>query len=98
MPEVAPGEDITYRLIVTNIGTADVTEIDVFDPVPTFTDFVEGSTTGGDGVECSTDGGTLYGACPTGGDIDTDVTTLRFDIDTLAPGDSVELTFEVRVQ
>ena len=98
VPEVAPGEDITYRLIVTNIGTADVTEIDVFDPVPTFTDFVEGSTTGGDSVECSTDGGTLYGACPTGGDIDTDVTTLRFDIDTLAPGDSVELTFEVRVQ
>ena len=98
VPEVAPGEDITYRLTVTNIGTADVTEIDVFDPVPTFTDFVEDSTSGGDGVECSTDGGTSYGVCPTGGNVDTDVTTLRFDINTLAPGNSVELTFEVRVQ
>ena len=98
VPEVAPGSDITYRLVVTNIGTADVTAVDVFDPIPTFTDFVEGSTSGGDSVACSSDGGATYGACPAGSDIDADVTTLRFDINTLAPGDSVELTFEVRVQ
>ena len=101
-PEVAPGEDITYRLTVTNIGTADVTEIDVFDPVPTFTDFVVGSASGA-GVECSTDGGATYGECPTVGnapdtDTDTAVTTLRFDIATLAPGAEVVLEFDVRVQ
>jgi uncharacterized repeat protein (TIGR01451 family) len=101
-PQVEPGEDIQYRMTVTNIGTADVTAIEVFDSVPTFTDFVVASEgPSGDPdvtISCSTDGGSSYAACPTGSGTDTSLTTIQFEISDLAPGASKVLSFSVRVQ
>ena len=104
-PQVAPGEDILYRMIVTNIGTADVTDVDLLDSVPTFTDFVIASQTTNPSpdasvsITCSTDGGSSYAACPTTGPgIDSSITTLKYSFSLLAPGASKELRFTVRVQ
>lgn len=105
-PEVAPGEDILYRMTVINIGTGNVTDTQVLDSVPTFTDFVVASavfqTTQGssDTVTCSTDGGATFpSACPTTpAGINSSINAIQFFIDVLVPGASVEVRFAVRVQ
>lgn len=100
VPQVAPLETIRYRMTLTNIGTADITAVEVFDTVPTFTDFVQGSQDAGTGntEQCSTDGGTSYAACPAGTAVDPTVDGLKFTISSLAPGASVQVLFIVQVQ
>lgn len=109
-PEVAPSGDILYRMRITNIGTANVTATYLLDSVPTFTDYVTGSakfqTTPGvsDSIRCSNNGGsTFIVICPVASgsspfNVDTAVDAVRFYIDSLNPGATVEVRFTVRIQ
>ena len=97
-PEVAPGEQITYRMTVTNIGTAAVNSIELYDSIPVYTNFVIASQSGGDTITCSSNGGVSYAACPTGSGTSTTITTIKFDITTLAAGAFEQLEFVVVVE
>ncbi|RYX85270.1 DUF11 domain-containing protein [bacterium] len=92
-----PGAVIRYRIIATNTGTGPATGFVITDAIPAFTAYDQGDgTQTGVGVAGWTDGTTFHLA-------DTPLAngatgTLNFTIGTLAPGQSVTITFGVKIQ
>lgn len=64
---VAPGQKtpITYKLAVTNSGTAEATSVVVTDAVPTGTTYVDNSASGPAGVTVAVSNGTITWTIPT---------------------------------
>ena len=105
-----PGDYLEYTVAATNIGSANLTNAKLSDPLPGYTTFTSATATTnvtGGTVLYSTNGTTWVTTAPTalttgqtiyvGVDIapkDTNITTA----DVLTPGQSITLTFIVRVQ
>jgi len=107
--EAKPGDTLTYTITASNIGTADLKQVIVSDPLPGYTDFVSvsASASGISGtVLYSTDGNTWSSSAPAslnaGGAIyvavDTNGDDTITDADVMPPGASITITFVVRVQ
>ena len=107
--EAVPGETLTYTITAINIGTADLKQVIVSDPLPSYTDFVSVSAStdiSGGTVLYSTDGVNWSSSAPTSlnaGDaiyvgVDTDGDNDISDTDLMPPGKSITITFVVRVQ
>lgn len=106
-----PGETLTYTVIATNIGTGNLTQVIVTDPLPAYTNFVSVSATisgfpTGAQVLYSTNGTTWSTTAPTslpaGGSIyvavDTNSDNTITSADIMPPGASITITFRVQVQ
>ncbi len=107
--EAVPGDTLTYTITASNIGTADLKQVIVSDPLPGYTDFVSvsASASGISGtVLYSTDGSTWSSSAPTSlnaGEaiyvaVDTNGDDTITDADVMPPGASITITFVVRVQ
>ena len=98
----APGTELTYRTDYSNVGTADLTTIVVYDAIPAWTQYRVGSAAAGTlapgiagiTIEFSDDGGATWtyvpvdggGGAPAG--FDADLTNVRWILNgTLAGGD-----------
>lgn len=106
-----PGETLTYTVIATNIGTGNLTQVIVTDPLPAYTNFVSVSATisgfpTGAQVLYSTNGTTWSTTAPTslpaGGSIyvavDTNSDNTITSADIMPPGAIITITFRVQVQ
>jgi uncharacterized repeat protein (TIGR01451 family) len=99
--EAEPGQYLEYTIVAENVGDQDLTSVIILDEIPTWTTPIAGSAQYVDGanttatIECSTDGGTSWAACPAGPS--TTVTNVRLNVGTLAAGDTATLTFMVLV-
>jgi uncharacterized repeat protein (TIGR01451 family) len=97
-----PGTELTYTTDYTNIGTDQLTNVVLYDAVPTFTQFRVGSASAGVPpatitlitIEYSDDGGTTWTYTPASGgggapaNFDANVTNVRFVMTgTIAAGD-----------
>lgn len=96
-----PGTELTYRTDYSNVGTADLTAIVVFDAIPAWTQYRVGSATSGTlaagitgiTIEFSNDGGATWTYTPVSGgggapaNFDAGVTNVRWTLaGTLAGG------------
>ena len=99
--EAEPGQYLEYTIVAENAGGQDLDTIFILDEIPTWTAPLAGSAQYVDGanttatIECSTDGGGTWGACPAGPS--TTVTDVRLDVGTLTSGSTATLTFVVLV-
>ncbi|HAR68491.1 MAG TPA: hypothetical protein DCR99_01965 [Thermus scotoductus] len=106
-----PGETLTYTVIATNIGTGNLTQVIVTDPLPAYTNFVSVSATisgfpTGAQVLYSTNGTTWSTTAPTslpaGGSIyvavDTNSDNTITSADIMPPAAIITITFRVQVQ
>jgi len=97
-----PGTDLTYRTDYSNVGTADLVSIVIFDAMPAWTQYQVGSASVGTlapgivgiTVEFSDDGGSTWAYAPASGGggapagYDANVTNIRWILNgTLAGGD-----------
>jgi len=109
--EAVPGDVLTYTITANNIGTADLKQVIVTDPLPGYTDFVSvsASTSGfpsGARALYSTDGSSWSDSAPTSLSagqsiyvaVDTNNDGNITDADIMPPGAEIEITFEVQVQ
>ncbi|WP_456476304.1 DUF7925 domain-containing protein [Oceanithermus sp.] len=107
--EAVPGDTLTYTITASNIGTADLKQVIISDPLPSYTTFesVSASITGFSGtVLYSTDGSTWNTTAPTSlnaGEaiyvaVDTDGDNTITDADLMPAGTSITITFKVTVQ
>lgn len=107
LKEAKPGDTLTYAIIGKNTTNANVTKALVCDTLPantTFVSFTATSTAAGT-VLYSTDGGTTWSATApaTAGTklcaaVDTDGNNLINTSDILKPGQTVNVTFKVKVK
>jgi uncharacterized repeat protein (TIGR01451 family) len=93
-----PGDVIEYTIEAENIGTGDLTNVKISDPIPAYTTFVrvEATSSFGGTVEFSTDGTTWYtdpDDLPT-----TGVSVVYVRVSTMPPGGKITITLRVRVQ
>ncbi len=106
-----PGDQIEYTVVAQNIGTGNLTQVVLSDPLPSYTTFVSASAsaTGFSGtfqVLYSTDGTTWSTTAPTflapGQSlyvaVDTNSDTTITTADVMPPGATLTLTFRVQVQ
>jgi len=109
-----PGDEIEYTVEARNIGTGNLKQVVITDPLPSYTTFVSvsASATGfptGSVIFYSTDGTTWSttppASVPTGGTVYVAVNTSDVDgpnqitnADTMPPGAKITITFRVRVQ
>ncbi len=104
-----PGDQILYTVVAQNIGTGNLTQVVVSDPLPSYTSFVSASASisGFSGtVLYSTDGSTWSTTAPTAlasGQtlyvaVDTNGDNTITSADTLPPGATITLSFRVQVQ
>jgi uncharacterized repeat protein (TIGR01451 family) len=96
---VEPGQYLAYTIAAS--ATGDLEDVEVTDQVPADTIYVLGSVSAGG--QCSTDGGTSYGACPATAagpyaDANDTVTHVRWTQATLLDGASLTLEFTVRIR
>jgi len=109
--EAKPGEVLTYTITATNIGTADLKQVIISDPLPGYTEFVSVSATAsgfasGAQVYYSTDGSSWSTSAPTALDpgqsifvaVDTSGDGNITDADLMPPGAKIEIVFQVRVK
>lgn len=105
--EAKPGDTLTYTIIGKNTTNANVTKALVCDTLPANTTFVSfvATTTATGTVLYSTDGGTTWSATApaTAGTklcaaVDTDGNNLINTSDILKPGQTVNVTFKVKVK
>lgn len=105
-----PGDVIEYTVVASNIGTGNLTQVVITDPLPSYTNFVSVSATisgfSGGTVLYSTNGTTWSTTAPTalsaGGSIyvavdtngDNDITSA----DLMPPSATITITFRVQVQ
>ncbi|KAF0094780.1 MAG: hypothetical protein E1N59_1515 [Puniceicoccaceae bacterium 5H] len=90
--EAHPGESILYRITVTNTGSADATDIKIFDTTPVGTNYAGAN-------------GNAAVAQVSGGDVDTvDASpangakgSFEFNVGTLAPGNAAVVRFGVTI-
>lgn len=98
-----PGTELTYRTDYSNVGTADLASIVIYDPIPAWTQFRVGSAAAGTlppgitgmAIEFSGDGGATWTYVPVSGgggapaNFDALVTNIRWVLNgTLAGGDA----------
>jgi len=93
-----PGDVIEYTVVAENIGTGDLTNVKISDPIPAYTTFVrvEATSSFGGTVELSTDDTTWYtdpDDVPTVG-----VSVVYVRVSTMPPGGKITITLRVRVQ
>jgi len=93
-----PGDVIEYTIEAENIGTGDLTNVKISDPIPAYTTFVrvEATSSFGGTVEFSADGTTWYtdpDDVPTVG-----VSVVYVRVSTMPPGGKITITLRVRVQ
>ncbi|MDM7925864.1 MAG: choice-of-anchor D domain-containing protein [bacterium] len=90
-----PGDELTYTIGYENIGDGNATAVTVLETVPSHTTFITGSVTAsGMNVTYSHNNGASYDASDS-----APVTHIRFQRPTaLAPAESGEVTFKVRIQ
>ncbi len=106
-----PGDVIEYTIEAQNIGTGNLTNVKISDPIPAYTTFVSVSATatgfsGSPTVLYSTDGttwsSTAPSSVPTGGTVyvgvDTNGDGNITNADTMPPGASITITLKVQVQ
>jgi uncharacterized repeat protein (TIGR01451 family) len=106
-----PGDVIEYTIEAENIGTGDLTNVKISDPIPAYTTFVSVSATatgfsGSYTVLYSTDGTTWSAtppaSVPTGGTVyvgvDTNGDGNITNADTMPPGAKITITLRVQVQ
>jgi uncharacterized repeat protein (TIGR01451 family) len=106
-----PGDVIEYTIEAENIGTGNLTNVKISDPIPAYTTFVSVSATAtgfpaGSNILYSTDGSTWSAtppaSVPTGGvvyvAVDTNGDGNITDADTMPPGAKITITLRVRVQ
>ncbi|RIH88745.1 hypothetical protein Mlute_00533 [Meiothermus luteus] len=109
--EAFPGDHIVYTVVASNIGTGNLTNVRVSDPLPAYTSFVSVSAavsgfTGAVTVLYSTNGtswnATAPSSLPAGSSlyvgVDTDGNGTIDSNDTMPPGASLTLTLRVQVQ
>jgi uncharacterized repeat protein (TIGR01451 family) len=106
-----PGDVIEYTIEAENIGTGNLTNVKISDPIPAYTTFVSVSATAtgfpaGRNILYSTDGITWSAtpptSVPTGGTVYVGVDTNGdggiTNADTMPPGARITITLKVRVQ
>ncbi|KIX84767.1 conserved repeat protein [Thermus filiformis] len=106
-----PGDRIVYTITAENIGTGNLTNVRVSDPIPAYTTFVSVSATAagfpaGSTILYSTDGttwsATAPSSVPTGGavyvGVDTNGDGTIDANDVMPPGASITITLTVQVQ
>ncbi len=91
---VEPGQYIEYTVDAENLGDLPLSDVIVFDGIPTPSQFAA-STNQSATIECSTNAGVAWAACPAG--IAPTVTDVRLNIGTLAAGATQTLTFVVYI-
>ena len=92
---VEPGQYIVYTIEAENVGSQTLTSVIINDPIPTWgvpvadnkAQYVHSDVNTTAGIECSTNNGTSYGACPTGANPDVTVTDVRLNVGTLTAND-----------
>jgi uncharacterized repeat protein (TIGR01451 family) len=94
----SPGDVIEYTIEAENIGTGDLTNVKISDPIPAYTTFkrVEATSSFGGTVELSTDDTTWYtnpDDVPTVG-----VSVVYVRVSTMPPGGKITITLKVQVQ
>jgi uncharacterized repeat protein (TIGR01451 family) len=110
----SPGETLTYTIVAENIGTGNLTNVKISDPIPAYTTFVSvsASATGfpsGSVIFYSTDGTTWSttapSSVPTGGTVYVAVNTSDIDgpnqitnADIMPPGAKITIILVVQVQ
>ena len=105
-----PGDVIEYTVVASNIGTGNLTQVVITDPLPSYTNFVSVSATisgfTGGTVLYSTNGTTWSATAPTtlsaGSSIyvavDTNGDTNITSADVMPPSATITITFRVQVQ
>jgi uncharacterized repeat protein (TIGR01451 family) len=106
-----PGDTLTYTIEAENIGTGNLTNVKISDPIPAYTTFVSVSATAtgfptGSVILYSTNGTTWSAtppaSVPTGGTVyvgvDTDGDGDITNADTMPPGAKITITLVVQVQ
>ena len=106
-----PRDTLTYTIVAENIGTGNLTNVKVADPIPAYTTFVSVSATatgfsGTYTILYSTDGTTWSptppSSVPTGGvvyvGVDTSNDNTITDADTMPPAARITITLVVQVQ
>jgi uncharacterized repeat protein (TIGR01451 family) len=106
-----PGDVIEYTIVAENIGTGNLTNVKISDPIPAYTTFVSVSATatgfsGSYTVLYSTNGSTWSAtppaSVPTGGTVyvgvDTNGDGNITNADTMPPGARITITLKVQVQ
>ncbi|MFN3392506.1 MAG: beta strand repeat-containing protein [Meiothermus ruber] len=104
-----PGDQILYTVVAQNIGTGNLAQVVVSDPLPSYTSFVSvsASISGFSGtVLYSTDGSTWSATAPTtlsAGQsiyvaVDTNGDSTITSADVMPPGATITLSFRVQVQ
>jgi uncharacterized repeat protein (TIGR01451 family) len=106
-----PGDVIEYTIVAENIGTGNLTNVKISDPIPAYTTFVSVSVTitgfpTGSNILYSTNGTTWSAtppaSVPTGGavyvGVDTNGDGTITDTDIVPPGARITITLRVRVQ
>jgi uncharacterized repeat protein (TIGR01451 family) len=106
-----PGDVIEYTIEAENIGTGDLTNVKISDPIPAYTTFVSVSATAtgfpsGSNILYSTNGTTWSAtppaSVPTGGTVyvgvDTDGDGDITDADIMPPGAKITIILQVQVQ
>jgi uncharacterized repeat protein (TIGR01451 family) len=91
---VEPGQYLEYTVDAENLGDLPLDDVIIFDGIPVPSQFAS-STSASAAMECSTNGGTSWGACPAG--IAPAVSDVRLNIGTLAAGVTETLRFVVYV-
>ena len=84
-----PGETLTYTLVVSNTGNRNAANVSIQDLAPAGTSFVAGSAL----VTADTSGGSITTFIGN----DAGETSLQLDLDTLAGGGAITVTFQVLV-
>ena len=106
-----PGDTLTYTIVAENIGTGNLTNVKISDPIPAYTTFVSVSATatgfsGTYSILYSTDGTTWSAtppaSVPTGGavyvGVDTDGDGDITNADIMPPAAKITITLVVQVQ
>jgi uncharacterized repeat protein (TIGR01451 family) len=101
-PIAAPGATLTYRITVTNSGSASATSVVITDPLPMFTTYVENSAKFSDvlATAYASAADTLTDIDDTADDYDFSVTTadnVTYTAGTLASSESAVLYFQVTI-
>jgi uncharacterized repeat protein (TIGR01451 family) len=91
---IEPGQYIEYTVDATNLGDLSLSDVIVFDGIPVPSQFAS-SANASVAIECSTNGGTSWAACPAG--IAPTITDVRLNIGTLAASITQTLKFVVYV-
>ena len=98
---VEPGQYIEYSIVASNVGGQAITDVIILDEIPTWLVPVAGkadyaaSANASAGIECSTNGGTSWAACPAG--TSSAVTDVRLNVGNLAASSSATLKFVVYI-